>query len=174
MIVFTIPALILLRSNHRLSQDSNMRLMLRIFAVSGALMFILSVAFAYSAIEALVDYRASGGSTFLSYIFMVLCLLSLGVSAASLFAGRLLLKGHRVGLAVKLVTIALALTFPITGIAYFLLGTWSLSFIAIGLSIFNLSIAALILVRLKYRKLEQDTNVPTTKGNSILSRSQHE
>jgi hypothetical protein len=109
MITFTIPALILLRSNRRLPQDSNMRLIPRPFAISGALMYITSVMSAYSAIQALIDYVESGDATYFSYLFLGLCLLSLGAFGAGLLAGRLLLKGHRIGLAVTAVELLLLL-----------------------------------------------------------------
>lgn len=154
MITFTIPTLILLQPNRRLSQDSNMRLIQRPFAIAGALMYITSVMSVYSAIQALIDYRGSGDATYFAYLFMALCLLSLGVFGAGLFAGRLLLKGHRIDLAVILMALMLALAFPITVVAYLSLCIWSLSFIGIALLTLTFSITALILVRLNYRKLK--------------------
>ena len=162
MIAFSLATLILIRLNRKkLKQDNNMRWTALPFTVSGALMIIASIPFAYSGISLPVYLASTGTKLGNYYSALLVVLLNLLVFVLDLFVAMLLLKRKRVGLAAVLVGLMLAIGLPLQLIA---LGGYMGPFWAFGSPTIACLIATLILVGLNYRKLKQDTNTNTAMG----------
>ena len=174
MIAFSLATLILVRLNRKkLKQDVNMRWTALSFTVSGALMIIASVPFAYhglSYLAYLVSVASEAANYGVNYYWaLLMVLLYLLVFGADLFVAMLLLKRKRVGLAAVIVGVVLAIGLPLQFIV--LRGAVDPSWAFDSPTIACL-IATLILVGLNYRKFKQDTNANGAMENSARLKSE--
>ncbi len=174
IIAFSIPALVLLRSNRRRLQSGNMQGIPLPFAISGSLMIIASLMPIFTAIETLSNYGVNainGSTSILTYQSLAMVLLGLGAFGTALPAGWLLLKRRLVGLSVILAGFVLVFASAMVVIGYSLYNVFPWAAIALTTTAFALT--ALILVGLNFRKFKQGTNTNTAVGNSALPRVRH-
>jgi hypothetical protein len=153
IIAFSIPALILLRSNQRLPQDSNMQCIPVPFAISGALMIVASIFSAYVGLQALLTYginALNGSTSSFTYQSLALGLLGLGAFGVALAVGRLLFSRQHVGSAVVLVGLVLFFAPAIVFLSFLL---YDIAWVAIALTTTASSISALLILGLNHGKL---------------------
>lgn len=165
MIAFSLITLILVRLNRKhFKQDTNMRWTTLPFTVSGALMIIASVPFAYNGLYLLWVAAFSGSALANYYVVYLLVLLYLLMFGTFLFLASLLLKRKRVGLVAVIIGAALVVGLPLQ--LSLLRGSGDPAWAFDSPTIACL-IATLILVGLNYQKFKQDVNIKAVTENSV-------
>jgi hypothetical protein len=169
MIVLSLVTLILVRLNRKQFKQDNMRWTTLPFTVSGALVIIASVPFAYNGLYLLWVAAFSGSALANYYVAYLDVLLNLLMFGAFLFLASLLLKRKRVGIVTIIIGASLVVGLPIQ---FSLLKGFGDPVGAFGLPTIACLIATLILVGLNYQKFKQEVNIKTLLENSVSLKSE--